>query len=140
MAQSDVETIRSGLAALNRRDIDGMLATLRADVELVPLRAVLDGTVYTGPRRATQLAHRHDRGLGRVPDRRARCAGSRRRAVLVLARFQARGRTSGVRVDWPAAWICRMTEGKVAHLQFYADAEAALAAADTPAASGISAS
>jgi ketosteroid isomerase-like protein len=137
MAQSDVETIRSGLAALNRRDIDGMLATLRADVELVPLRAVLDGTVYTGHdglrRWLTDMTEDWDEFQIDVHDVRALDDGR----VLVLARFQARGSTSGVRVDWPAAWICRMTEGKVAHVQFYADAEAALAAADTPAASEI---
>ena len=136
-AQSDVETIRSGLAALNRRDIDGMLATLRPDVELVPLRAVLDGTVYTGHdglrRWLTDMTEDWDEFHIDVHDVRALDDGR----VLVLARFQARGNASGVRVDWPAAWICRMTEGKVAHLQFYADAEAALAAADTPAASGI---
>jgi ketosteroid isomerase-like protein len=137
MAQGDVETIRSGLAALNRRDIDGMLATLRADVELVPLRAVLDGTVYRGHQGLrswlADMAEDWDELHIDVHDVRTLDDGR----VLVLARFQARGSTSGVRVDWPAAWICRMNQGKVAHVQFYADADAALAAADTPAASGI---
>ena len=137
MAQSDVETIRSGLAALNRRDIDGMLATLRVDVELVPLRAVLDGTVYTGHdglrHWLTDMTEDWEEFRIDVHDVRDLEDGR----ILVLARFQARGRTSGVRVDWPAAWICRMAQGKVAHVQFYADAETALAAADTPAASEI---
>src|SRR4051812_14638117 len=48
MAQRDVDLIRQGITALNRRDVDGMLATLHPKVELVPIRAVLDGTVYRG--------------------------------------------------------------------------------------------
>ena len=48
MAQDGLDLIRGGVAALNRRDIDGMLATLHPDVVLEPLRAVHDGTVYKG--------------------------------------------------------------------------------------------
>ena len=48
MSSEDVETIRAGVAALNRGDVDGIAATLDPDVELVPLRAALDGSVYVG--------------------------------------------------------------------------------------------
>jgi hypothetical protein len=48
MTKQDEETVRAGLAALNRRDVDGMLATLHPDAELIPLKAVLEGTVYRG--------------------------------------------------------------------------------------------
>jgi uncharacterized protein len=128
MSGNDVETVRGGLAALNRRDVEGMLATLRADVELVPARAVLEGSVYRG----------HD-GLRRwladmgedwdefridsyeVSD----LEGAR---VLVVGRFHARGRSSGVTLDQPAAWICEMDTGKVARIRFYADADSAIEA------------
>ena len=131
MSQADVETIRSGLAALNRRDVEGMVATLRPDAELVPLRAVLDGTVYRGHdglrRWLADMAEDWD-------DLRIECdelrglAGSR---VLVLGRFHARGKSSGVRLDQPAAWICELSDGKVARIRFFADATAALEEAES---------
>jgi ketosteroid isomerase-like protein len=129
----DEETVRAGLAALDRRDVDGMLATLHPDCEMFPLRAVLDGTVYRGHaglRKWLQdmledwddfrieSIETHDLGQGRL---------------LVLARFHARGRASGVVLDRPAAWVCRLAEGKVIEVRFFEDAEAARAAAGEPA-------
>jgi ketosteroid isomerase-like protein len=129
MSQADVDTIRAGLAALNRRDVDGMLATLRPDAELVPLRAVLEGIVYRGHeglrRWLADMAEDWDDLRIDTDDVRALDGGR----VLVLARFHARGKSSGVRLDQPAAWICELVEGKVARIRFYADAGAALGAA-----------
>jgi ketosteroid isomerase-like protein len=131
MSQSEVETIRAGLAALNRRDVEGMLATLQPDVELVPMRAVLEGTVYRG----------HE-GLRRWLDDMAEdweefamdsfeVEQLEPGRVLVLGRFHVRGKSSGVEMDLPSAWMCELTNGKVARMRFYADREAALAAAET---------
>jgi uncharacterized protein len=132
MPQEDVETIRAGLAAVNRRDVEGMLSTLHPDAEMVPAKAVLEGSVYRG----------HE-GLRRWVDEMAEdwddfhidpheVRGLEEGRVLVLGRFQARGK-SGVTMDQPAAWICELTAGKVARIRFYADADAALAAAAPPA-------
>jgi ketosteroid isomerase-like protein len=132
MSQDDVDTIRAGLAALNRRDVDGMLATLRPDAELVPLRAVLEGTVYRGHdglrRWLADMADDWD-DLRIDPEEVRALAGSR---VLVVARFHARGKSSGVWLDQPAAWICELTDGLVARIRFFADADAALDAVDAP--------
>lgn len=133
MSQADVDTIRAGLAALNRRDVDGMLATLRPDAELVPLRAVLEGIVYRGHdglrRWLADMAEDWDDLRIDTDDVQALDGGR----VLVLARFHARGKSSGVRLDQPAAWICELEEGKVARIRFFADASAALSAAAPPA-------
>jgi uncharacterized protein len=129
MSQADVDTIRAGLAALNRRDVDGMLATLRPDAELVPLRAVLEGTVYRGHeglrRWLADMAEDWDDLRIDTDDVRALDGGR----VLVLARFHARGKSSGVSLDQAAAWICELVDGKVARIRFFADADAALGAA-----------
>ena len=128
MTQENVDTVRAGLEAVNRRDVEGMLATLHRDAEMVPAKAVLEGTVYRG----------HD-GLRRWVDEMAddwddfrieplevrSLEGDR---VLVLGDVHARGK-SGVAMDQPAAWICELTDGKVTRIHFYADADAALAAA-----------
>jgi ketosteroid isomerase-like protein len=125
----DEETVRAGLAALNRRDVDGMLATLDPGCEMFPLRAVLDGTVYRGHAGLRKwledmLEDWDDFRIESIETR----SGSDDR-LLVLARFHARGRASGVVVDQPAAWVCRLVDGKVVEVRFFEDAEAAQAAA-----------
>jgi ketosteroid isomerase-like protein len=127
MSQQDVETIRAGLAALNRRDVEGMLATLRPDVELVPVRAVLEGFVYRGHEGLRRWLEdmREDWEEFRIDSREVRGLDERR--ILVVGSFHARGRSSGVTLDQPAAWVCEMDGGKVACIRFYADAEAAVA-------------
>ena len=129
MSETDVETVRSGLSALNRRDVDAMLATLQPDCELIPLRAVLEGTVYHGydglRQWLTDMAEDWD-DL-RIDSDEVRALGGGR--VLVLGRFRARGKSSGVSIDQPAAWICELVDGKVARIRFFADADVALDAA-----------
>jgi ketosteroid isomerase-like protein len=127
MLREDIETIRGGLAALNRRDVESMLSTLHADVEMVPLRAVLEGTVYRGHDglRAWLDDMAEDWDDFRIDSYEVTGVGEDR--VLVVGRFHARGRSSGVMLDQPAAWVCEMAAGKVARIRFYADAEAALA-------------
>ena len=129
MSTADVETIRAGVAALNRGDVEALVATLDPEVELIPLRAVLDGSVYRG----------HD-GLRRWLDdmsedwvgfqlglEEVRALGGGQ--VLVQAVMRMRGRSSGVAVDAPAAWLCDMRDGRVRRIRFFGDPAAALEAA-----------
>ena len=105
-----------------------MLATLRPDVELVPVRAVLEGFVYRGHEGLRRWLEdmREDWEEFRIDSREVRGLDERR--ILVVGSFHARGRSSGVTLDQPAAWVCEMDGGKVACIRFYADAEAAVAA------------
>jgi ketosteroid isomerase-like protein len=130
MSSEDVETIRAGVAALNRGDVDGMAATLDPDVELVPLRAALDGSVYVGHeglrRWMADMAEdwpHFKLALGQIRELQPG-------QVLVEATMHLRGQ-SGVKLDSPAAWLCDVREGKVARIRFYADSAAALAAAES---------
>ena len=127
MSREDIDTIRGGLDALNRRDVEAMVATLHADVELVPVRAVLDGSAYHGHEGLRQwLADMgEDWDDFRIDSYEVSALGEGR--VLVLGRFHARGRSSGVTLDQPAAWICEMAAGKVARIRFFPDADAARA-------------
>lgn len=45
MSQENVETMRTAMDAFNRRDGAGFGALLARDAEIVPVRAVLEGTV-----------------------------------------------------------------------------------------------
>jgi ketosteroid isomerase-like protein len=125
-----VETIREAVAALNRRDVEGIAASLDPDVELVPLRAVLDGSTYhghAGLRRWLEDMRedwtQFELGLDDVRE-----LGPGR--VLVQATMRLRGQ-SGVVLNSPAAWLCDMRAGRVSRIRFYADSATALAAAES---------
>jgi ketosteroid isomerase-like protein len=128
MRQETLDLIREGVAAFNRRDVDGMLAPLRPDVQLEPLRAVLEGTVYEGHEGLRQwledMAEDWEDFAVQLDDLSA-VGGDH---VLVEARVHARGRASGVVMDAAGAWLCDVREGKVSRVRFYTDREAALAA------------
>jgi ketosteroid isomerase-like protein len=131
MSVKDVETIQKGIAALNRGDVEGIAATLDPDVELVPLRAVLDGSIYKGHegmrRWLADMSEDWAEFELELDEVRELDPGP----VLVRATMRLRGRTSGVALDAPAAWLCDMRDGRVARIRFFADSDAALAAAGT---------
>jgi uncharacterized protein len=133
MSATDVETIRRGIAALNSGDVDGMASTLDPDVELVPLRAVLDGTSYRGHeglrRWMDDMIEDWTRFEIAVDEVRELTPGR----LLVRATMRLRGRSSGVALDSPGAWLCDLRGGKVSRIQFFADAESAIAASESPA-------
>ena len=130
MSATDVETIRRGIAALNSGDVDGMASTLDPDVELVPLRAVLDGTSYRGHeglrRWMDDMAEDWTRFEVAVDEVRELTPGR----LLVLATMRLRGRSSGVALDSPGAWLCEMHGARVSRIQFFADSESAVAASE----------
>jgi ketosteroid isomerase-like protein len=125
MPESHVEIVKIGLDAWNRRDIDAVIEILHHDAELIPMRAVFEGTVYHG----TGGFRTFLRDMGEEwenfrlePDEFRELDDAR---VLVLGRLQGRGKASGVEFDTPAAWVCELRDGKVAKVQFYAHEDAA---------------
>jgi ketosteroid isomerase-like protein len=128
VAQTNVETIRKGLEAFNRADIAALMETCHPDAEFVPLRAVLEGVTYRGEEGLRKFFAETSEEWSRlrIEAQEFQHAGDR---VLLLGRFQARGRASGVEVDVPAAWVFEMRDGRVARLQAYTDQAEARAAA-----------
>ena len=128
MSAKDLEIIRVGVEALNRGDVDGLAEALDPDVELVPLRAVLDGTVYRGHegmrRWLADMGEDWTRFELDLQEVRELEGGQ----VLVRATMRLRGK-SGVALDSSAAWLCELRGGRVSRIQFFADADSALAAA-----------
>jgi ketosteroid isomerase-like protein len=125
--ESNVEIVRAGLDAWNRRDVAAVIEILDPDAELVPMRAVLEGTVYRGPKGFQTFLQ--DMGedwehFHLEPDDFRAIDETR---VLVLGRVLGRGRASGMDVEAPAAWVCELHDGKVTRVQFYANPEAAQA-------------
>jgi len=128
MSDKDLEIIRAGVESLNRGDVDGLAEALDPDVELVPLRAVLDGTVYRGHegmrRWLADMGEDWTRFELDLQEVRELEGGQ----VLVQATMRLRGK-SGVALDSSAAWLCELRGGRVSRIQFFADVDAALAAA-----------
>jgi uncharacterized protein len=128
VSQENVETIRKGLDAYNRRDVDAIMGICAPDVEFVPLRAVLEGVAYQGEdglRRFLDDVSEEWSEL-RIDPEEFREVGA---CVVVLGRFKARGRASGVEVDSPTAWVCKMRAGKLVRVRAYTDQAEALSAA-----------
>jgi ketosteroid isomerase-like protein len=127
--RENLELIREGVAALNRRDTEGMLATLHPEVQLEPLRAVHDGTVYRGHHGLEEwLADMmEDWEYQRVELRDVRPLPSGQ--AMVEAVLHVRYRASGVEVAAPGAWLCDFRDGLVSRIRFYRDSETALEAA-----------
>jgi ketosteroid isomerase-like protein len=123
-----VATIRRGLEAFNRADIAALMEACHPDAEFVPLRAVLEGVTYRGEEGLRKFFDETSEEWSklRIEPQEFLEAGDR---VLLLGRFQARGRASGVEVDVPAAWVFDMRAGRVARLQAYTDQAEARAAA-----------
>jgi ketosteroid isomerase-like protein len=120
--------IREGIAALNRGDVEDMLATLDPEVELVPLRGALDGSVYRGHDGMRRWLEdmKEDWKEFELSVEDVREVGPGR--LLVEATMGLRGR-SGVALDTSAAWLCDMRDGKAFRIRFFADSAAALEAA-----------
>jgi ketosteroid isomerase-like protein len=129
VSQSNVEIVRGGLDAWNRRDVDAVLQVLHPEAELHPMKAVLEGTVYRGAEgfKAFNRDMAEDWESFHLEGNEFRDLDDS--TVLVLGTVHGRA-ASGMDIEAPAAWVCRLVDGKVTRVQFYADEAAALAASD----------
>jgi ketosteroid isomerase-like protein len=126
VASANVELARRGLEAFNRRDADAVVETLHPDVEMVPLRAVLEGRSYKGRESFRSYVADLDEDWEEFTVEPSEFRELDDERVLVLGQIHARARGSGVEVDSPAAWISHIRGGSVVRIQFYSDEENAL--------------
>jgi len=129
MSQENVEIARRHHEAFNKRDIDSFLGALENDAEWIPIMASLEGRVYRGHegvRRWIEELDRHWETF-EVRDEEVHDLGDR---VLILGRWHARGRASGVVLEnQPASWLYEINDGKVVKMRTYTDRAEALEAA-----------
>ena len=129
MSQENVESMRAGIEAFNRRDVEAATALLAKDAEIVPIRAVLEGTVYRGPAAVAQWYAAVDESWDelRVEIEEVRAAGDR---VIALGRIRGQGHESGAAIDVEAASVAHFRDGLITSLQHYTNRAEALKAAE----------
>ena len=120
MSQENVEAMRAAMDAFNRRDGERFGALLSKDVEIVPVRSALEGTVFRGPDAAAQYCAAVDESWEnlRWEIEEIRDGGS---WVLALGRIRGGGRGSGAAIDARAGWVAHFRDGLVRSFHTYAD-------------------
>lgn len=127
MSQENVEVVRRVVDAVTREDWSGLTAFISSECELHDFD-LPDVEVHYGPDGVLEwIAHwgaaweswsLHDLYLRPVGDDR----------VLVLWRFAAKGKGSGIELNRDDAVACTLREGKIARVEYYNDQQQALEA------------
>jgi ketosteroid isomerase-like protein len=128
MDEQSIEFLRRGFAAFNRNDPEAVLEFCHPEIEWRPMRQSRAGAVYRGHAGVKQalidVAEEFEE-LRNDPRDFVPIGG----AIVVTGRLVAKERTSGVRIDRPAAWVCELREGRLGLIHAFPDGESAEAAA-----------
>src|SRR5437899_1410000 len=118
MSRENVEIVHQAVEAFNRHDAEAMQALCTSDVEVVPLRAAMEGTAYRGPNALARFIADSDESWenARLDIEEVREVGE---SLLAKGRLRGRGRTSGADVDAALAVVIRFQAGKVASMRTY---------------------
>jgi ketosteroid isomerase-like protein len=124
----NAEVVERLIKAFSEGDVDAALAELDPEVELVPIRAQLEGTNYRGHEgyRRVLADFEEDWGELRLIPEQLRESGDR---VLVTGRMLAKGKASGVELDIPLALLYQLRDRKVVRLESFADPDEGIRAA-----------
>ena len=126
MSEENVAVVRRGYAAVNRGDIDGLLATVDPDVEFTSLIAEAEGETFhghEGVRRWWKEVVLPLGGLHGEPEEVRDCGDT------VLARVLGTYRPRGVEVRQTVWHLVRFRDGKATRWEFFRTEAEALEAA-----------
>lgn len=126
MSRENVEAVRIGVAAFNRRDFAALADVTTDDFEFLPYFAsMIESRVYRGLDGLRRYFADAD-GVWQSIDVRVddiRDCGDR---VVLLGEIHGRGRTSRLEAQLPLAWVAEFRDEKVRRLQSYVDVAEAL--------------
>jgi ketosteroid isomerase-like protein len=127
MSQENVEVVRRAMGAFNRRDADDFAALCTQQVEIVPIRAAVEETIYQGPDAVDRFFGESDQTWERlsVEADELRDLGV---TVLALGTLLARGRGSGADVEMQLGWVFEFEGGLIAAVRTYPSGKEALEA------------
>lgn len=126
MPSADFDLVRKAWAAASRGDIHAALAFIDPGVEIVPFGAAMERRTYRGHAGVLEWwEHQIIPTWTQFevhPDE-FREVGGR---LLVLGRWRAKGRASGLELDVPATWIVDIRDQKIVRWETYTDRSEAL--------------
>ncbi|MGH2960592.1 MAG: nuclear transport factor 2 family protein [Solirubrobacterales bacterium] len=127
MLEETVDIARRAFEAFNR-DREAWLEMCADDCELHSLRTQLEGRPYRGREELRQFLVDTDEQWEyvRLEANEIRDAGEQ---VVALCDFKAKGRASGVELEFAVGMVMATREGKITYGRFYSDPDEALAAA-----------
>jgi ketosteroid isomerase-like protein len=131
MSQENVEVVKRGLEAYNRRDVEALLEELDPAVEWHPAFEVLMGgeaTVYRGHEGVRELLRDANETLDEihVEFSNIQDLGDQ---VVAIGRIRARGKASGAETESPLGYVADLRNGKAIRIRTYLDPNEALEAA-----------
>ncbi len=127
MSQENVEIVREVIGAFNRRDVGAFAALCTQHVEIVPVRASVEATIYQGPGAVDRFFTESDQAWDRlsVEANEIRDFGD---TALALGTLSARGRSSGVEVEMQLGWVFEFDGGLIAAARTFPSYKEALEA------------
>jgi uncharacterized protein len=131
MSQENVEVVKRGLEAYNRRDVEALLEELDPEVEWHPALEVLMGgeaTVYRGHEGVRELLRDAGETLSEihVEFSNIQDLGDQ---VVAIGSIRARGKSSGAETESPLGYVAELRNGKAIRIRTYLDPKEALEAA-----------
>ena len=125
MSQENVELARTMIGWFNTRDGAAAQAHSTDDVELVPLRAAMEGTTYRGPDAFAAFGTAIDEAWEEIHfDLRSLRDGGER--VVAIGQLSARGRGTGAEVSTVVAMLFEFRHGLLSTARSYLEVEEAL--------------
>jgi ketosteroid isomerase-like protein len=126
--EEQFEIIRKAWTAFSDFDLDGGLALVEEDAEVIPFGAAMEGRRYEGHEQIRRWFEQEIwsswEWFQTIPEE-YRLVDNR---LLVYAHWRARGRESGIDLDIPATWVVKVTDGKIKSWQTFTDRDEALRA------------
>ena len=128
MSQENVDRLQSAIGAFNRREGRTFDRLLAADAEIVPVRAVVEGTTYRGRDAGSQYCAAVEdtwESLRWEVDQ-IREVGD---AAVAVGHIRGKGRETGAAIDTSGGRVAQFDDGLITHFRTYTNREEALEAA-----------
>jgi ketosteroid isomerase-like protein len=128
MSRENADRLQTAIEAFNRREGTRFDQLLRADAEIVPVRAAVEGTTYRGGDAGSQYCAAVDdtwesltwevdeiREVGEV--------------AVAIGHIRGKGRETGARIDTSGGWVAQFDGGLITRFRTFTSRQHALEAA-----------